>query len=75
MATWGMPTPPERIRGNYDPGLTFAAACAAHGWTRNQCTEELRVPRSTYDKWCDGGKCDREASRRRLMSLIDQTTP
>ncbi|GGG29564.1 SOS response-associated peptidase [Chelatococcus composti] len=22
MATWGMPTPPERIRGNYDPGVT-----------------------------------------------------
>jgi len=48
---------------------------AERGWTRNQAAAELRVPRSTYDKWCDGGKCDREASLRRLMTLIDRAAP
>ena len=31
---------------------------------------ELCVPRATLAKWLNGGACDREASMRKLMTLI-----
>lgn len=51
------------------------------GWTRDRKSAELRVgsikpdgttDRGSFDRWCDGRRCEREASLRRLMTLIDQ---
>lgn len=39
--------------------------------TRDQKAAELRVPRGSFDSWCDGRACEREQSLRRLMTLID----
>lgn len=44
---------------------------AERGWTRDQAAAELRVSRTTYDGWCAGRRTDREASLRRMMTLID----
>lgn len=43
-------------------------------WTRDRKAAELRVPRGTFDSWCDGRACEREASIRRLMTMIDRAT-
>lgn len=45
---------------------------ADRGLTRDQASAELRVPRSTYDGWCAGRPCDREATIRRLMTLTQR---
>jgi hypothetical protein len=34
---------------------------------------QLRVPRKTYDGWCDGRTPASEAMVRRMMTLIDAT--
>lgn len=44
------------------------------GWTRDRAAAELRVPRRSYDGWCNGRPCEREMSMRRFMTLIDQST-
>jgi hypothetical protein len=41
------------------------------GWSRDEAATALRVPRKTYDGWCDGRMPEREAMIRRMMSLID----
>lgn len=42
------------------------------GLTRDEAAAELRVPRSTYDGWCNGKRCEREATIRRLMDVLHQ---
>ena len=52
-------------------GECLKAWAASHGWSRDQAATELRAPRSTYDKWCDGRSPAREPMIRRMLDLID----
>jgi len=45
------------------------------GWTRDRAAAELRVPRPTYDGWCAGRPAALEPSIRRLMTLVDRSSP
>jgi len=42
------------------------------GRGREWGARELRAPEGTYHQWCSGRVPDREASLRRLMTLVDQ---
>jgi hypothetical protein len=43
-----------------------------HGWSRVRAASELMVPLSAWDHWAGRGRrCEREASLRLLMTLID----
>lgn len=64
----------ERVDWESDPrpfGELLKAWHAARGLSRDEAAAELRVPRASYDSWCSGRACEREASLRRLMMLLE----
>lgn len=47
-------------------------AWAASRGSRRLAADELRIPITTLHGWCAGRHCEREATIRRLMTLIDE---
>ena len=50
-------------------------AWAAGRGSRQQAADDLRVPLTTLHGWCAGRPCEREATIRRLMTMIDRLEP